>query len=135
MAGRKMVRMTVTPEALEEIKRGVDWDRVGSMTEEDIERAIADDPDAAPPMSDVEITAARVRWVRKTTGLSQEQFSARCRVPVGTLRDWEQARREPDAAALAYLRVIEREPEAVARALTAPTAASRRPVGAPSSPE
>ncbi len=50
--------------------------------------------------------------------------SARHRIPVGTLRDWEQARREPDAAAaLAYLRVIEREPEAVARDLSAPTAA------------
>ena len=123
MAGRKIIRMIITPEVLEEIKRGVDWKRVHSTTEEDIERGIAADPDAAPPMSDVEITAARVRWVRKATGLSQEQFSARYRIPVGTLRDWEQARREPDAAALAYLRVIEREPEAVARALSAPTAA------------
>ncbi len=122
MAGRKIIRMIITPEVLEEIKRGVDWKRVHSMTEEDIERGIAADPDAAPPMSDVEITAARVRWVRKATGLSQEQFSARYRIPVGTLRDWEQARREPDAAALAYLRVIEREPEAVARDLSAPTA-------------
>ena len=117
MAGRKMTRLTVTPEVLEEIKRGVDWDRVRSITEEEIERGIAADPDAAPPMSDAEITAARVRWVRKTTGLSQEQFSARYRIPVGTLRDWEQGRREPDTAALSYLRVIEREREAVERAL------------------
>ena len=123
MAGRKMTRFVATPEALEAITRGVDWARVRAMTEDEIERGIAADPDAAPPMSDAEITAARVRWVRKTTGLSQEQFSARYRVPVGTLRDWEQARREPDAAALAYLRVIEREPEAVARAFAGPTAA------------
>lgn len=123
MAGKRMTRLTATPEALEEIKRGVDWARVRSMTEEEIERGIAADPDAAPPMSDTEITAARVRWVRKTTGLTQEQFAERFRIPVGTLRDWEQARREPDAAALAYLRVIEREPEAVARALAAPVAA------------
>ena len=102
---------------VEAIKRGVDWARVRSMSEEEIERGIAADPDAAAPMSDAEITAARVRWVRQRDGLSQEQFAARYRVPVGTLRDWEQGRREPDAAALAYLRVIEREPEAVARAL------------------
>lgn len=132
MAG-KYVR--VTPQMAEQALKDVDWARIDAMTDEDIERGIAADPDAAPPMSDVEITAARVRWVRKTTGLSQEQFSARYRVPVGTLRDWEQARREPDAAALAYLRVIEREPEAVARAFAEPTAASRRPVGAPSAPE
>ena len=74
-------------------------------------------------MSDSEIAAARVRWVRKATGLPQEAFAARYRIPLGTLRDWEQGRREPDAAALAYLRVIEREPEAVARALAAPPAA------------
>lgn len=123
MAGRKMIRVSATPEALEEIKRGVNWARVHSMTEEEIERGIAADPDAAPPMSDAEITAARVRWVRKATGLTQEQFAERYRIPVGTLRDWEQGRREPDAAALAYLRVIEREPEAVARALAPPEAA------------
>lgn len=123
MAGKRMTRVDATPEAMAEIKRGVDWARVRAMTEEEIERGIAADPDAAPPMSDAEITAARVRWVRKAAGLSQEQFAARYRVPVGTLRDWEQGRREPDAAALAYLRVIEREPEAVARALAPPAAA------------
>ena len=123
MAGRRMTRVAATPEVVEAIKRGVDWARVRSMSEEEIERGIAADPDAAAPMSDAEITGARVRWVRKGTGLSQEQFAARYRVPVGTLRDWEQGRREPDAAALAYLRVIEREPEAVARALAAPVAA------------
>ena len=120
MAG-KYVR--VTPEMAEQAVREVDWARIDAMTDEDIERAIAADPDAAPPMSDAEITAARVRWVRKGTALSQEQFAARYRIPVGTLRDWEQGRREPDAAALAYLRVIEREPEAVDRAL-APAAAA-----------
>ncbi len=112
-----MTRMTVTPEALEEIARRLDWDRVRSMTGEEIERGIAADPDAAPPMSDAEITAARVRWVRKATGLSQEQFAARYRVPVGTLRDWEQARAEPDQPARAYIRAIAGDPEGVERAL------------------
>src|SRR5918994_2451357 len=120
MAG-KYVR--VTPEMAEQAVREVDWARTDAMTDEDIERGMAADPDAAPPMSDSEITAARVRWVRKLTGLRQEAFAARYRIPLGTLRDWEQGRREPDAAALAYLRVIEHEPEAVARALAAPPVA------------
>jgi putative transcriptional regulator len=55
--------------------------------------------------------------------LTQEVFAARRRIPLGTPRDREQGRREPDAAALAYLRVIEREPEAVERALASPPAA------------
>ena len=120
MAEDKMRRATITSEKLEGIKGRVDWKRVRAMTEEEIERDLASDPDAAPPMSDVEVTAARVRWVRKTTGLTQEGFAARYRIPLGTLRDWEQARTEPDTAALAYLRVIEKEPEAVARALEEP---------------
>jgi putative transcriptional regulator len=115
----KSVLMTVTPGMHEAIKRSVDWDRVRSMTDDEIERDIAADPDASPPMSDAEIAAARVQWVRKQTGLSQVDFAKRYRIPVGTLRDWEQARTEPDAAALAYLLVIEREPEAVGRALAA----------------
>jgi putative transcriptional regulator len=119
-----MTRIRVTPETVEAAKRAVDWARVDGMTDAEIERGIAADPDAAPAMSDAEISAARVRWVRRATGLSQEQFAARYRIPVGTLRDWEQARTGPDAAALAYLRVIEREPEAVARALAAPTEAA-----------
>ena len=123
MAEDKMRRATITSEKLEGIKGRVDWKRVRAMTEEEIERDLASDPDAAPPMSDVEVTAARVRWVRKTTGLTQEGFAARYRIPLGTLRDWEQARTEPDTAAPAYLRVIEKEPEAVARALEEPAAA------------
>ena len=61
--------------------------------------------------------AAIARTVRKRLGLSQAEFAARFHVPVGTLRDWEQNRRQPDAPALAYLRVIAREPEMVAKAL------------------
>ncbi len=66
-----------------------------------------------------ETAATMVRAVRKRLGLSQAQFAARFHLPVGTLRDWEQNRRRPDAPARAYLRVIAREPDLVARALAA----------------
>ncbi|HRD46919.1 MAG TPA: helix-turn-helix domain-containing protein [Caulobacter sp.] len=59
----------------------------------------------------------RVRIIRRALKLSQEAFSARFRIPIGTLRDWEQGRKVPDAATRAYLTVIAREPDAVARAL------------------
>ena len=61
----------------------------------------------------------RARLIRKTRtalGLSQSDFASRFRVPVGTLRDWEQGRVAPDQAARAYLTVIARDPEAVRKA-------------------
>ena len=67
--------------------------------------------------SSVRPAAAIARSVRKRLGISQAEFSARYHVPIGTLRDWEQNRKQPDAPALAYLRVIAREPDMVARAL------------------
>jgi putative transcriptional regulator len=58
-----------------------------------------------------------VRAIRTQMGLSQEAFAERFGFAVGTLRDWEQKRRRPEASARVLLRVIEREPEAVQRAL------------------
>ena len=47
--------------------------------------------------------------------VSQEEFAAQFLIPIGTLRDWEQGRKEPDAAAKAYLRVIASAPRRCAR--------------------
>jgi putative transcriptional regulator len=59
----------------------------------------------------------QVKVMRRALGLTQEEFSARFRIPLGTLRDWEQGKSEPDQAARAYLTVIARDPEAVQKAL------------------
>jgi DNA-binding transcriptional regulator YiaG len=61
----------------------------------------------------------RVKTVRRSLGLTQEEFSARYGIPLGTLRDWEQGRTEPDQPARAYIKVIACNPEWVSRALTA----------------
>jgi putative transcriptional regulator len=57
--------------------------------------------------------------VRRSLGLSQAEFSSRFGIPLRTLQEWEQGRREPDATSITLLTVIEREPDAVARALAA----------------
>ena len=57
------------------------------------------------------------RLVREQTGLSQEQFAATFGLDVATVRNWEQGRSSPDTAARVLLAVIEKEPEAVKRAL------------------
>nr|WP_222857439.1 helix-turn-helix domain-containing protein [Rhizobium wenxiniae] len=58
-----------------------------------------------------------IRMTRTDLGLSQSEFAARFRVPVGTLRDWEQARVTPPDFAVAYVKVIARHPEMVAKAV------------------
>jgi putative transcriptional regulator len=55
--------------------------------------------------------------VRKKLGLSRRRFAERFRLDPRTVQDWEQGRRTPDQAARVLLTVIEREPEAVDRAL------------------
>jgi len=58
-----------------------------------------------------------VKALRTKLGLNQPDFAARYGLSVGTLRDWEQGRSQPDRPAQTLLRVIEREPEAVQRAM------------------
>jgi putative transcriptional regulator len=114
-----MAIVKVTPELVAKAVDATNWQAVDAQTDDDIARNVADDPDAAPILTDGETAAVIARTVRKRLGLSQAEFAARFHVPVGTLRDWEQNRRQPDAPALAYLRVIAREPEMVAKALVA----------------
>jgi len=90
------------------------------MTPEERRVAALNDPDAQP-ITAVSTGAMRrtpqVRAIRRALRMSQEEFAARFRIPMGTLRDWEQGRKEPDAAARAYLRVVARNPDAVTEAL------------------
>jgi putative transcriptional regulator len=65
----------------------------------------------------VEVADVDVRAVRKKLGLSQEQFAAAFGVSASTVRNWEQGRRRPEGPARVLLKVIEREPAAVKRAL------------------
>ena len=58
-----------------------------------------------------------IRQTRTGLGLSQAEFARRFRVPVGTLRDWEQARATPPDFAIAYVRVIRQHPDMVAEVL------------------
>jgi len=104
------------------IKTDTDWAVVDALTDEQIEAAVRDDPDAAPiGFFDMPgfIHIPNVKKLRERLGLTQEAFAATYRIPIGTLRDWEQGRKLPDAPARAYLTVISRDPEAVASMLSA----------------
>lgn len=63
--------------------------------------------------------AVDVKALRKRAGLKQAEFAARYGFSVGRVRDWEQGRTAPGASDRVLLMVIDREPEAVDRALAA----------------
>ena len=58
-----------------------------------------------------------VRAIRGRLGLTQQEFAVRFGFSVNTLRHWEQGRRVPEGPTRAYLLVIDREPQAVQKAL------------------
>jgi putative transcriptional regulator len=94
------------------------WDP--PMSDAEITEAALSDPDNQP-LSAERLSGmrrvARAKFIRQKLGLSQEEFAARFLIPIGTLRDWELHRVEPDQAAQAYLQVIERAPDTVEWAL------------------
>lgn len=81
------------------------------------DRADAEDFDVTVRALDRGQRARIVRRTRIGLGLSQAEFARRFHVPVGTLRDWEQARVTAPDYAMAYVRVIERAPDVVAQAV------------------
>jgi putative transcriptional regulator len=58
-----------------------------------------------------------VRAIRVRLNMTQQEFAIRFGFSVNTLRHWEQGRRVPEGPTRAYLLVIDREPEAVQKAL------------------
>ena len=104
------------------LAESTDWERLRAMTDEEVAAAALADPDAQP-LSEAQLAGMkrvpRAKTLRRALGLTQEEFAARYHIPVGTLRDWEQGRSEPDQPARAYLAVIAGDPEGVSRTLAA----------------
>jgi putative transcriptional regulator len=104
------------------IRTNTDWDAIDALTEEQLHAAALSDPDSQPIPRGTDEELARlglhripnVKKLRERLGLTQEAFASTYRIPIGTLRDWEQNRKLPDAPARAYLTVIARDPKAVA---------------------
>src|SRR5215467_6036556 len=105
---RKLVRLH--PGGREEILRKRP---IRPMTDDQIEAAARSDLDN-PPLTESRLKklkpVPRVRTLRRALGLTQEEFAVRFHIPLGTLRDWEQGRSEPDRPARAYLTVIAHDP-------------------------
>jgi len=90
-----------------------DWSRVDAMSDADIARQIAADPEAAPDMA----PEIDVRAIRRATGLSQAAFARAYEFSVRTVQEWERGAKTPSGPARTLLRAIKGDPEAVRKAL------------------
>ena len=101
----------------------VDAARVRAATEADIARWKREDgvDDGALGPARLVRRGPDVRALRERLGLSQEAFASRFQISLRTIQEWEQRRRVPEGPALTLLRVIERDPKAVERALAGPS--------------
>ena len=90
------------------------------MTDGEVERAARADRDAQP-FTEADLKrmkrTPRTKMIRRALELTQQEFAVRYHIPLGTLRDWEQGRTEPDQPARAYLTVIARDPDGILRML------------------
>ena len=92
----------------------------------EIVAAVGADPDQAPVRSEAAMARARreeaerdvhgVLRLRRRLKIGQIEFANRYGLALGTLRNWEQGRSEPDRAAKVLLAVIAADPDGVARA-------------------
>ena len=96
------------------------WKKIDRLSDEEIKRRARSDPDAQP-LTGEQLAAMRripdVKRIRLGLGLSQEDFANAYQIPLGTLRDWEQGRTEPDQPSRTLLQLIEQMPDSVKAAL------------------
>lgn len=59
------------------------------------------------------VRAPDVKAIRQATRLSQEAFARTYRLRIGTVRDWEQGRRQPDTGSATLLKMIAADPTGV----------------------
>jgi putative transcriptional regulator len=119
MSDAAITKRKARPPVLDDPVR-FDWGPFDAMTDDERHAAAVSDPDAQPWTEEQLANAKpipRTITMRRAFRLTQEQFAEQFAIPIGTLRDWEQRRKEPDAAARAYLRVIAAEPDMVRRVL------------------
>jgi len=90
------------------------------MSKPSSHRAARADRDAQP-LTETDLKRMKrtpqAKIIRRAMELTQEEFAARYHIPLGTLRDWEQGRAEPEQPTRAYQTLIARDPDQVNRTL------------------
>lgn len=119
MSEEKIVRVKLDPDNPQGLSEDTlkKWD---AITDEDIEKAAASDPDA-PLLTEEQLSRMvrrpNVKAIRESLSMTQKEFADTFGIPLRTLQEWEQNRRIPDFTTMSYLRVIAKKPDAVKEAL------------------
>ncbi len=113
--------MAVVRRTMEDIRRlkpRINRAKIDATTQADIRRHMREDGQettfpagftpVVPPLS-----------LRQRLGMTQEQFARALRIPLSTLRNWEQGRVLPDPAARSLLMIVANNPKAALKALAA----------------
>lgn len=104
----------------------VDWDRIDAITDAEIERQVSGDPDLPPLFTEKDLADARralpvdevdVKRIRTKYGLTQREFADRFGLSAETVSNYERRHRMPRGPMRVLMKVIDREPDAVERAL------------------
>jgi DNA-binding transcriptional regulator YiaG len=107
--------MSIVRKSIEEIRKRkgrIDRAKIASLTDADRERMKREEGFEDQYLSEPEVVAPTtdVRALREHLGLSQESFAQRFLLPLRTLQDWEQRRREPSETARVLLFAIATDP-------------------------
>jgi putative transcriptional regulator len=103
----------ISREAAHKALAATDWETLDALTDEDIARQIAANPNAAPDMAP-EIDVRAIRWA---AGMSQAQFATAYEFSVRTVQEWERGAKRPSGPARTLLKAIKADPEGLRRAL------------------
>jgi putative transcriptional regulator len=120
MSEKDITRVKVSVEDL--LTDEGNWEDFDNLSDEEVLALAESDPDA-PPISVAELEnfqrVVNVKEIRKQLAMTQEEFAATFHLSLATLRDWEQARTQPDQAARTLLKVIAHNAALVKEALAA----------------
>jgi len=110
-----MARMTL--DQIKESKPKVDRAKIGATSEEDIARHMREDDEDPGATLGTFVEDVPPAQIREHMGMTQVEFAEALRIPVATLRNWEQGRVRIDPAARALFRILNRDPKHALKAL------------------
>lgn len=100
------------------VKARIDRAKIDATTEADIRRHMIEDGQDETNLSGF-APVIPPRLLRKRLGMTQMEFARALRIPVSTLRNWEQGRVLPDPAARSLLAIVARNPKVALKTLAA----------------
>jgi putative transcriptional regulator len=107
-----------TMENIRRMKPRINREKIAATIEADIRRHMREDGQDENDLTGF-APAIPPRVLRKQLHMTQTEFARALRIPLATLRNWEQGRVLPDPAARSLLAIVAKNPRAALKALAA----------------